>query len=740
MDLNDTPVAPPVISETLVIKPTNQNDITKSNGNKQILIEIPDYVRYFLPSQSFFQSNVTMTGRGNPIPSSSAGFHSFWRRITCRDGRTNANILDEIDYYNTYASQLYTTMKTDQINNDRLMFQGLQPNDSYTDNLYWQLLDGKKTWAGTPDCAGKVSSGINNIESFPKPVQISTALQTELLSTNDFVPVNVLGGLNMELQIEDYRRALEFTTGELGVNVGNGVCPAKNDLTNGVDCCLIPDAGDNFVDGNLYQLRVGSATGLVCGYVKVNTTNGAVDKTIGSVDWYSTSNVAVCPPTSATGNLIIVSPSGVAGDNATVTIRPNILPYGNLRMGSKDAPYYVDIATGTPVECLGAVATTNLNSWGSGTLRDPFRTINPITNATAGLSAQNQAPSNNLPFSVGDLLFVAKSDQTDQKELGLITGFSLSDNTNTVSGTNTCRVYFSPNAPIIPTLGNNVAVPTGTGSTGVGSTFAYNFATNGYELFVKEFHRLDGVPSQTHIEAPTYSPTAIIDSLKKIDFVISDLEYHVKRVMMDSSIDNNDMSLSTGTGYKFDLNSTATTLVNVTNVLGPTNQTITLPNIRRGLSILSIPLNQNDQFSISKKSLVGDPRGAIVDSATALQQGMSNYQYNLGTLIGRQPYRPVDVRKYSFKNPLIQTGAVTELIKANESFGFATSCLQALGMNFALGRALARPGQFFDITQAGNIELLANFENVSSGNKLFVHFVRHLRRVNVSRMGLIIEN
>ena len=741
MDLNDTPVAPPVISETLVIKPNNQANITKTNGNKQILIEVPDYIRYFLPSQSFFQAGVTMTGRGNPIPSPSAAFHSFWRRITCRDGRTNANVLDEIDYYNTYAAQLYTTMKTDQINNDRLMFQGLQPNDSYDNNLYWKVQDSGENWSATADAAGNPSTGINALQSVAKQVQVSTPLQTDLLSSNQFIPVNVLGGLNMELQIEDHRRALEFTTGSLGVGAGFGMCPGKNDLTDGTDCATIGTPGDKFVNGNLYQLRKGSATGEVVGYVTavVSSSPGPID----SVNWFCTPNNTNVMPTVATGALTIVAPSTAGSANAVVTMKANQIPLGQLRTGSIESPYFVDIGTGTPFENLNTggtgTTTTNNNVWGDGTLRDPFRTINPITNAAAGLSPSNQSPNNNLPFSVGDLLFVADGAGANVKALGLITGFTLSNNLNSVSGTGVCRVYFIPNATHISAgLGNDVAPPA---DAGTGTTYVYNFATNGYQLFVRDVDRLNGVPTQANIpNAPNYSPNVLTNSQLAVDFTINDLEYHIKRVMMDERIDANDMGLANGSGYKFDLNSTATTLVNINNTLGPTQQQIVLPNIRRGLGILSIPLNQDEQFTISKKSLVGDPRGGVVPSNVALQQGLTNYQYNLGALIGRQPYRPVDVRKYSFKNPLIQTQAVTELIKANDSFGFSTSCLQALGLNFALGRQLARVGQFFDIVEAGGISLLANYENVSSANKLFCHFVRHLRRVDISKMGIMIQN
>lgn len=736
MDLNDTPIAPPVLSETIVVKPDNQNNITRQNGNKQINFFIPDYVRYFLPSQSFFQASVKMSGRGLPIPSPSCAFHSFWNRITCRDGLTNSHILDETEQYNTLVSQIYTTQKTDQINNNRLMFEGLQPNDSYTNNLYWGLASGQNTWATNASAAGAASAGINPCIISPKEVQISTTLKTDLLNTDQFVPVNVLGGLNCQLAQEDYRRSLEFTTGTLAMGHAEGMCPGKYNTTDGVDCATINTAGSGFTDGNLYALHVGSAAGAICGYVIASVTTGAIT----SVDWYSTSTTATCPPTHATGPLILVSPSANPADDASVTIKAHILPYSKLRVGSIDAPYFIDIATGNPTDVLGAVTSTNTKVWGDGTLRDPYRTINPITNATAGLSANIQAPTDNNPFVSGDALHISKNDGSNPHTLGYITGFSRSDINNAVSGTNIMRIYFQPDVAVVTGLGNNIDPATlGGGKDGITSFNGYETYTTGYQLFLYESDRLNGL-TPTNVVNPTYNSSVISAAATKIDFTIENLEYHVKRVEMDKRVDDNDMALSRGSGFNFDLNSTTTSLHNVVNVVGPTSQAIALPNIRRGLGILSIPLNQGDQFSVGKKSLVGDPTGNKVASSIALQSGMTNYQYSLGSLVGRQPYRPVPVEKYSFKNPLIQTGAVTELIKANDSFGFSTSCLQALGMNFALGRSLARPGQFFDIMEAGSIQLLANYENVSSGNKLFCHFIKHLRRINISKSGIMIQN
>ena len=79
MDLTDTPTQAPLVSETIVIKPENQKDIKRDNQNRNVRFFIPNYVGYYLPDQSNFSAEITMEGRGNPIPSRDAGLHSLFQ-------------------------------------------------------------------------------------------------------------------------------------------------------------------------------------------------------------------------------------------------------------------------------------------------------------------------------------------------------------------------------------------------------------------------------------------------------------------------------------------------------------------------------------------------------------------------------------------------------------------------------------------------------------------------------------
>jgi len=94
MDLADSPDAMKVDSQTIVIKPENQSNISKSNGSRNVRFHIPDYVSYWLPSQSNFTFNLKMSGRGNPIPSRDAGCHALFNTIRTHDG-TGTHLLEE---------------------------------------------------------------------------------------------------------------------------------------------------------------------------------------------------------------------------------------------------------------------------------------------------------------------------------------------------------------------------------------------------------------------------------------------------------------------------------------------------------------------------------------------------------------------------------------------------------------------------------------------------------------------
>jgi len=755
-DLDSRPLSEPVASETIVVKPNIQNTITQNMGNKNIDFFFPDYIGYMLPSQSYISMTIEMEGRGNPIPSPSAGFHSLFNTIRSYDG-TNSNLLSEMVQYNTQVSQIYSYAKTDSLLNTRLMFEGLNPTDNYTNNAYWSP---KGIWAATPFNAS--SNALSFVNEVAKPVQINSTLKTFLLSTEKFLPLNVMGGLRTSLQLEDYRRSLEFLTGGMGVQSGadysNGMCPTNTlikDATS-TDGFTVSITGAGYTTDNVYPIF--DSNNDCRGFVNVGTVAAGGDVVANQLKWLCTSSGSNTPPTFETGNLTIGILGVGAGQITTVAVIrvtqfANL--YGNLAVGSVNSPYFVDIGTFDPTSSLnaGAAPVALLNFFGGGVLRKPFRCLNPIPANTSGNGQADQFPTNNNVFTIGDFIYLntaLTASVGNEKPLGVVTGFSRADrvqnnffdNAGTAhapdGGQAPLRVFFAPNAaPItgLPLLSGTtaktgIAVGTlGGGTAGTGYSGTPDGETgNGFQIYVKLSDRVNGTASsQLNHVAPTYNPEVATRMNAKVGFKINNLQYQVKKVMLDERIAQADMAAANGAGYKFDVEETFTQLSNLPDTTGPTNQLISNPNITRALGVLSVPLNQNDQFEINKQSLVGNP------------SNMSNYQYDMGT-DGRQPIRAVPVEKASLDNPLVETQHISELIKTNEAFGYFTSNLSKVGMNFAVGRCFSRPNMFYDLMRAGSLMLLANYESASSGQKLFIHFIHHLRSITFSRNNVSIAN
>ena len=738
-DLDSNPISEPVISEVIVVKPEIQTTITQAQGNKNVDFFFPDYIEYFLPSQSYLSCNVNMTGRGNPIPSPTAGFHSLFNTIRHYDG-TNSNLLSESVQYNTKVGQIYTYSSTDALVNTRLNFEGLQGTDSYSNNIYWGL-NGGSVWASIGP--GTATSSINSIPLVAKSPQMNTTMKTFLLSTEKFVPLNVMGGLRTSLQIEDYRRSLEYTTGSLGVNQENGVCP--------VIARLLPTptgpttrqfsvntAGVGYVNGNVYPVYLDGNLTDVRGYVEAKA-NGAI--TADAV-WYCTSTSAFLPPNA--GDILQV---GLVGATITTAGKLQVLPNSNLfsalRIGSAEAPYFVDVGIDSPAISITGSTAQVLASYGTGSVSSPFRCLNPIPNSESGIE-NVQFPNDNNPFSIGDKLYVSTSTtNASETELGVITGFSRTGFQVPGAGTSAnqqgLRVYFQPNTdPVggLPLTAGDIqtgiavgALTGGTAGTGFNTLFDSQI-TPGFKLYVKENDRLRVLSAgvdRVRANLPTYCPQLSEQMNAVVGFAINDLQYQVKKVMVDPRVAQSDMAQANGSGYTFDVEEDFTQLTNLTSTIGPTNTLISNPNITRALSVISVPLNQNDQFSVLSRSLNG------------VASNMTNYQFELG-LMGKQPIRAVSVANSSLANPLIQTQHISELSKATEASGYFTSNLSKVSTNFAIGRAFSRTNMFFDLMSAGSLMLLANYETSASGAKLFVHFLHHLRSITFSRMGVSISN
>ena len=61
-------------------------------------------------------------------------------------------------------------------------------------------------------------------------------------------------------------------------------------------------------------------------------------------------------------------------------------------------------------------------------------------------------------------------------------------------------------------------------------------------------------------------------------------------------------------------------------------------------------------------------------------------------------------------------------------------------MNYSVGRQFSRPGQYFNLMEAGDLLLKAQFDAPQTSPKLYCHFINHLRSINISKNGIQVMN
>ena len=735
MDLTDTPTQAPIVSETLVIKPENQKDITRENQNRNVRFLIPNYVGYFLPSQSNFSFSITMEGRGNPIPSRDAGLHSLFNVVRTYDV-TNSHLLEEVIQYNTLVAQKYQYSKTTSVDNYRAEFEGVQPNKSIDNNLYWK--PDVTTYAGGTVVAPDVA----------KSVQFSGTIKTDFYDSDKFIPCAVFNGLRTEIQMEDYRRALEFTTGSLGIGSSNGVMPKQMNLmvtskqaaVGGdaeVNPFTITAGGTNYQNGFIYTASVG---GTQIGFIEttlVNAGTGAVEEAV----WYATSG-GHTPPVAGEA-VVLGTPSAGGSTPATLTVKAGQQPMGGLRITSANDEYFIDLGSTNVLDTFTATTSpgtpANITYFGDGSARKPFQVLNQVGSNGIGYPNTTCFPNVTMPFSVGDRLFITDLAESaaSKKALGVITRISkLPDTTDQKD--RGARVFFVPlqNLVLGPgggAVANETQASTLTGGTGAILTQNYMFShdLNGFALFVEEADRINSYTRTIPIPNRTVAPVKqVLDDAadSKVNFTIKNLQYNVKRVDMDENVVSADLkAANSSSGYRLDLATTQTRLVNLQAIQGPTSQLISIPNITKALAVLSVPLNQNEQLSVSAQSLRGRP------------DNISNYQYDIGR-DGLQPQRKVLVEKANLNDPLIQTQHINELIKSVEGFDMELTSLNNVLMNFAVGRQFARNDMYYNLMEAGDLTLKAEYDTQQTFPKLVVHFIHHIRSILVTSGGIQVAN
>lgn len=768
MDLSDRPDAMKISTRSVVVKPENQANITQGT-NRIIKFHIPENIAYFKPSESNFTFNIKMSGRGRPIPDRACGgFHALVHNIRALDG-TNSHRLEESLEYNTYCSQLTNYTRGEANDNKKAMYEGFQASQSVKNNLYWAL-DGLN-WTQSPIVK----------MSIPRSVQICSPLHTKMLSTEQFIPNAVLGGLRLELELDDYRRSLIYTTNKLGVERENGVVSLPNLILAGapgsrgtdgtgttqVSSLSITTAGNNFTAGNIYPFSY-SDGGEQIGFVRCNAVTGANPTDFEIYAIGGTTGVSVKQPepgddihieSGANKSVCKVLP-GILGNPAGLicsSVQEIEIPVfcgtdsRNKLAGTRSISAYlgdlpaVQSVTGpyaaSPPNIFSTAGTDSAKIGTLDSLRNPYSNhfINGAYPAGTQANIDNDDcfPETNIPFDVGDSLYIANLNDANPREqyVGLVSAIKRygtpPTTTPLASGPNQyCKICIKPNVPALTLLTNTPGTDTPAYKAfGDGNEYGFFNGKNGLVLYTKNEHRLNGVP-QTNAFVQYITDAAVKNASQlKVDYEISDLQYQVCEVSMDDSVLSSDMAAANSEkGLQIDLETIHTNLTNLVPNTGPNSQLINTGTIERALGIMSVPLVQNNQRSLLEPAFNGE-----VDT-------MINYQWRLG-INGLVPNQPVAVEKASAPFPITQSQYVNEALKAVESFGISLTNLHKVLMNFAVPRAFSRPGMYYNLIKAGSLSLQT--ENGSApllGSKLFVHFINHLRSINISKNGIVIQN
>jgi len=307
---------------------------------------------------------------------------------------------------------------------------------------------------------------------------------------------------------------------------------------------------------------------------------------------------------------------------------------------------------------------------------------------------RNAQPINNNPFDIGDMLYIAKADRSQEASLGIITAFG-------VDGNNDLSITFNPDRP--------VGVPVGSGG---GQD--YPIASR---VYIKQQDRVNGV-----FTTNTAPASVTASAQTKISYSIQDIEMLMLQVQPPPQyIDGMMKQVSSEKGLSMDFRTWTLYRFNLSTTNGLTNQLI--PAVQnRAYTILSIPLGISEQNNINKDSFKG------------LTDGCQNYQYVYGgSLI---PDRPIDLVRYTQSPQRTDALHIVELEKSLVNAGYGVRNLLRVPNRFLLGRAFSKYGQVMNLAPQ-DLSLRVEYEGATE-EKLYEHFIQSLRRVNISSKGIMI--
>jgi hypothetical protein len=205
-------------SKSQSIKPDVVSDVQALD---QIRLNIPSFVSFLDPNESYLKFNLQMTNaRGIIVPNKKGGAHSLFRNVIIRDGNNNTTI-ENIEDYNSLACMVRPFTEQSSIRHHRELTEGVQHDANNS---------GASLYYGAPQSlAGATAGAPMTTERVANVVEVYLKLRAGILS-NGIVPVALMNGLRLQIDTEDPLRALSqpFVAGCAEATGGIAGCGRPN--------------------------------------------------------------------------------------------------------------------------------------------------------------------------------------------------------------------------------------------------------------------------------------------------------------------------------------------------------------------------------------------------------------------------------------------------------------------------------------------------------------------------------
>ena len=187
-----------VPSKSQAVKPDVVSDVQPQDEVRMLL---PSFLGFIDPSQSYLRSIVQLSGgRGACVPDPKAGAHALFRNIVIRDG-SNTATLENIEDYNCMVSMTRPFQDQSTVEHKRQLAEGRQAVAVSGTSLYY---------GAKGDLTGTSSAAPNrNERTFLEP-EVYLRPETGLFMQSKSIPIGVMQGLRLQIDMEEQSRALEL--------------------------------------------------------------------------------------------------------------------------------------------------------------------------------------------------------------------------------------------------------------------------------------------------------------------------------------------------------------------------------------------------------------------------------------------------------------------------------------------------------------------------------------------------